>query len=218
MKALNAVYLSRVKKKLNQVLAAGKRSALLASGKRTVLALRLQFHPALLKAFFLSRVLREKILLLGLVLIVSGTWFTSVVRRTGRFGREFGVTSDLLTSQRGWLGQRAAVEAEAKAAVEHLDPSKTFDGVRLQAEIDALLRRTGVTNYSADSVQTERTSQFSKHTMQLQIRNADYGILVKFYLELSKQAPYIGIQQFALSANNGKHSAALKVFSVETPK
>ncbi len=171
-----------------------------------------------MKAFFLSRVFREKILLLGLVLMVSVTWLTSVLSRTVRFGHTFGVTSELLATQAGWLKQRTSIEAEAKAAVEHLDASKTYDGVRLQAEIDAILKRTGVVNYSADNVQTERTSQFSKHSMPLQVRNADYPTLVKFYMELSKLAPYIGIQQFALSANNGKHSAALKVFSVETPK
>ena len=56
------------------------------------------------------------------------------------------------------------------------------------------------------------------NSMQLQIRNADYATLVKFYVELSKQAPYIGIEQFRLSVNNFKHSVAMRVSSVEIAK
>jgi len=171
-----------------------------------------------MKAFFLSRLFREKLLLLGLILMAAVTWFSSASNRTARFWREFRATSVLLEGQRDLLAQQGKVEAEAKAAIEHLEPTKTFDGVRLQAEVDAIARRTGVINYSLDNVQTERVSQFSMNSMQLQIRNADYATLVKFYLELSKQAPYIGIEQFRLTVTNFKHSVAMRVSSVEIAK
>lgn len=171
-----------------------------------------------MKTFFLSRLLREKVLLLGLVMLVAVTWLSSAIGRTTRFNREFRITSAELVGQQGWLDKHASIESEARAAIEHLDPTKTFDGVRLQAEVAAIANRTGVINFSADNVQSDRTSQFTKHWMQLQIRNAEYATLVKFYLELSKQAPYIGIEQFKLSASNFKHSTSIRVFSVETAK
>jgi hypothetical protein len=171
-----------------------------------------------MKAFFLTRQFREKLLLLGLIMLAAATWLSSASSRTARFWREFRATTVLLDGQRELLEQRSRIEAEAKAAIEHLEPSKTFDGVRLQAEVDAIARRTGVINYSADNVQTERVSQFSMNSMQLQIRNADYATLVKFYLELSKEAPYIGIEQFRLSVTNFKHSIAMRVSSVEIAK
>jgi len=171
-----------------------------------------------MKAFFLSRLFREKLLLLGLILMAAATWLSSASNRTARFCKTFSDTSKLLASQHELLAQQSKVEAEAKAAIEHLEPSKTFDGVRLQAEVDAIAKRTGVINYSADNVQTERVSQFSMNSMQLQIRNADYATLVKFYLELSKQAPYIGIEQFRLTVTNFKHSVAMRVSSVEIAK
>jgi len=171
-----------------------------------------------MKAFFLSRLFREKILLLGLVMLAAVTWLSSASSRTAHFWRDFRATSLLLDGQRELLEQQGRVEAEAKAAIEHLEPSKTFDGVRLQAEIAAIANRTGVINYTADNVQTERVSQFSMNSMPLTIRNADYATLVKFYTELSKQAPYIGIEQFRLSAANFKHSVSMRVSSVEIAK
>ena len=171
-----------------------------------------------MKAFFLTRQFREKLLLVGLILMAAATWLSSASHRTARFWREFHATSVLLDGQNELIAQRSLIEAEAKAAIEHLEPSKTFDGVRLQAEVDAIARRTGVVNYAADNVQTERVSQFSMNSMQLTIRNADYATLVKFYIELSKQAPYIGIEQFRLSASNFKHSVAMRVSSVEIAK
>jgi len=171
-----------------------------------------------MKTFFLTRQLREKVLLLGLVMLAAVTWFSSASQRTARFWREFNATSALLENQRELLSQQSRIETEARAAIQHLEPSKTYDGVRLQAEVDAIAKRTGVINYTADNVQTERVSQFSMNSMQLQIRNADYATLVKFYVELSKQAPYIGIEQFRLSVNNFKHSVAMRVSSVEIAK
>jgi hypothetical protein len=171
-----------------------------------------------MKAYFLARQFREKLLLLGLILITAATWLSSASNRTARFWREFRATSVLLDGQRDLLAQRGRIEAEAKAAIEHLEPSKTFDGLRLQAEIAAIAARTGVTNYVADNVQTERISQFSMNSMQLQIRDSDWSKLRDFYIELSKQAPYIGIEQFRLSVTNFKHSVSMKVSSVEIAK
>jgi hypothetical protein len=171
-----------------------------------------------MKSFFLSRLLREKVLLLGLVMLVAVTWLTSAVGRTTSFNRAFRFTSDELFVQQGWLDKQASIESEAKASIEHLDPAKTFDDIRLRAEIDAIAKRTGAITYTADSVQPDRTSQFTKYSMQLTIRNAEWDTLKKFYIELSKQAPYIGIETFRLSAANFKHSMVIRVFSVETPK
>lgn len=168
-----------------------------------------------LRAFFMSRLFREKVLLLAFVALIAATWLSSVVGRTGRWRSEFRLTSRDLEEQQAVLVQQAAIEAAAKAAVEHFEPSKTFDGMRLQAEIDAIARRTGLVNYTMDNVQTDRSSQFSMNSMRLEVRNADYSSLVRFYLEVSKEAPYIGIEQFRITASNGKHSASLRLTSIE---
>jgi hypothetical protein len=175
-------------------------------------------RTAMLKPFFLSRAFREKVLLLAFVLIIAATWLASVVGRTSRLTYAFNNISKLLVTQRYWLDQQARIEASSKAAVQHLDPAKTYDGAHLQSEIAAIASRLGLNNYTADSPQPERTSQFSVYTMGIDIRNADYPALVKFYLEIAKQTPYIGIDRFRIVATNGKHAASLRVSSVEISK
>lgn len=171
-----------------------------------------------MKAFFLSRLFREKILLLALILMAAATWLLSATHRTARFWSQFRETSIVLQGQSELLAQQAQVEADAKAAIKYLDPSKTFDSVRLPAEIDAIAHRTGVTNLTADSVQTERSNQMSINSMPMTIRNAEWDTLKKFDEELSKSAPYIGIDQFRISVANMKHSVSMRVSSIEIAK
>lgn len=168
-----------------------------------------------LRVFFMSRLFREKVLLVAFALMIAAIWFSSAAGRLSRWAREYKITSRQLSEQKGLLAQQAAIEAAAKSAVEHFEPSKTFDAMRLQSEVDALARRSGLANYSAENVQTDRTNQFSMNSMRLEIRNAEYPALVRFYLELAKQAPYIGIEQFRITANNGRHNASLRLTSFE---
>ncbi|MFT3869242.1 MAG: hypothetical protein QM715_12355 [Nibricoccus sp.] len=186
--------------------------------------LRLPKHASLLKVFFLTRALREKVLLLAFILIVTVTWLSSVAGRTSKFRSHFKETSTELETQAEWLKNQARIDANAKAAVEHLDPAKTYDGVRLQSEIVSILQRVGITTgYSADPAVSERASVFTKHSIQVTIRNVEYAALVKFYLEIIKQTPYIGFDQVNItvpSNNNNRniHNATMRITSVELVK
>jgi hypothetical protein len=171
-----------------------------------------------MKAFFLSRLLREKILLLAFVLIGAAIWLTGVAERAGVQMRAFKVTTADLDVQQRWLSQRERIEKEAALAVEHLDPSRSLDSVRLQGELNSLAHAAGLTNYDVSDNRTVRTSQFAVHSVQFQARNADIGKLIAFYQALSQKAPYLGLEQFILTANRSNPaqlSAAWRVTSVE---
>ncbi len=171
-----------------------------------------------MKAFFLSRVLREKILLLGLILFGAGAWLLSATHSTTRFWQRFSETSASLKWQSELLAQQGQVEAEAMAAIKYLDPAKTFDNLRLQAEVDAIARRTGLTGVALERVQTERSKQISINSMPMTIRNADWPKLKEFYIELAKSAPYIGIDQFSIRVANFKHNVSMRISSIEVAK
>jgi hypothetical protein len=172
-----------------------------------------------MKAFFLSRALREKLMLLGLVAIAAAMWLSTVSTRVRLLWIEARGTSAELSTQSRWLGERAQIEADAKAAIEHLDPARTFDSVRLQAELNDVARSVGISKEtSIDDTQVNPGPQFSLNSVRFVIRNAEYGSLVKFYEELSKRAPYIGIEEFSIIANRANPSqltASLRVSSVE---
>ena len=172
-----------------------------------------------MKAFFLSRLLREKILLLGLAAVAAVMWLSATSTRVRGFWREASMTSSELDDQKRWLGERERIQAEAKAAVEHLDPAKTYDSVRLGAELYAIAREVGITrDTSIDDTQAAPGPQFSINSVRFVIRNGEWGAIKRFYEELSKRTPYIGIEEFTIfsnRANPAQLTASLRVSSVE---
>ena len=171
-----------------------------------------------MKNFFLTRALREKILVLGFVGLAALLWLSNVSKRGGVILREWRKTTVELTDQRTWLSNRAEIERRAAKAIKNLDPGQTINATRLLGELDTLARHSGLINTSIDSSRTEQANQFSVNTVQFAVRKADLGALLRFNDELAKRSPYIGLEACALqadAANPGLLNATLRVFSVE---
>jgi hypothetical protein len=176
-----------------------------------------------LRAYFLSRLLREKILLLGFILIGTLWWGSAYFSRSHRFWVEQRRTTIDLKEQQLYLDRRVEIETAAQKAASQLDPRQTLDGIRLasavsQAAYDAGLRN----NYGSNPLPPQTNGVFTIHSIQFQVNNADYVMLEQFYLNLHKRAPYIGIEQFTLRAANpadaSKLTLILRVSSVEIPR
>ncbi|HZP59739.1 MAG TPA: hypothetical protein VFB27_05395 [Opitutaceae bacterium] len=171
------------------------------------------------KAYFLNLALREKVLLVAFILLIAFWWLSNFGGRAVRFGRDFHATSDDLKIQRAWLAKRESVEADAKRAIAQLDPSRTLDSTRLQSEINTLAN--GLPNTQIDPRPSERTDQFAIHSVQFSVRRVDFVSLERFYLELSKRAPYISIEQCSISADRAtpaQLTATMQISSVEIVK
>jgi len=170
-----------------------------------------------LRAFFLSRLFREKALLVAFVLIGAAMWASSFSKRAAREWRAVRSVSTELETQAQWLANRAAIEEAAVRAVQNLDPSRTFDDTRLVGELSALAREHDL-RFTNDTPQTVRSGGFAVHTVQIQLPRADWESLKRFYLKLASRSPYLGIEQFALAAdraNPAQLNASLRVSSVE---
>ena len=172
-----------------------------------------------MKSFFLSRQSREKILLLGLVIMATLWWLTSALNRGTTFIADWKNTTDTLKSQQRMLDARETIQARAAAAIQQLDPASTFDTLHLQAELGIMTDAAGIANKTISDARSERTAQFSVNSAQIQIRNTDYPSLVKFYDELKKRTPYIGLDQMSIQPANPANPVLLimvaKVSSVE---
>ncbi|HTQ32511.1 MAG TPA: hypothetical protein VMI53_14975 [Opitutaceae bacterium] len=168
------------------------------------------------KAYFLNLLLREKILFVGFVLLIAVWWLSNLAGRAGRFAQAFSATSDDLRTQQSWLAKKESVEADAKRAIAQLDPARTLDSTRLQSEINTLA--TGLPNTQIDPRPSDRSDQFAVHSVQFSARRVDFVALERFYLELSKRAPYISIEQCSISADRAtpaQLTATLQISSVE---
>jgi len=171
-----------------------------------------------MRTFFLTRQFREKVLLAAFVVLGAAIWATSVMERAGEAIQVFRQTSDDLAEQQLWLHRREEIEAAAAAAVAHLDSSRTYNGVRLSAEMTNIANATGLgANAVSDSPRTELTPQFSMHTLQLRLNRVEWSQLERFYQAVAERAPYINIEQFAISADRDGRmlNAAVRVSSVE---
>jgi len=170
-----------------------------------------------LRAFFLGRLLREKVLLALFIALGALMWASNFGKRATRDWRAVrGVTNEL-AEQREWLRNREAIEAASVQAVQNLDPSRTLDDTRLVGELNALAREHNL-NFTNDTPQTQSSGQFSVHTVQITLQRADWEALRRFYAAIARRSPYMGIEQFALRAepsNPSNLTASLRISSVE---
>lgn len=170
-----------------------------------------------LKAFFIGRLLREKLMLVAFVALGVAMWLSNFAQRANRsWQAQRALTSDL-AEQAQWLASQAAIETGATQAVQNLDPAKTLDETRLVADLSALAREHNL-RFTNDTPQTERSRQFAVHTVQVNLSRVEWEPLKRFYLALTSRSPYLGIEQFALSAdraNPAQLNAQLRVSSVE---
>lgn len=176
-----------------------------------------------LRAFFLGRLLREKVLLLAFVLIGVLWWLTAFNKRASFFWREQHRTTVELADQQRWLQNKTKIEAEAERAARGFEAAQTLDGNRLVSAINQAASEAGLRNNYGTSgpPTTETNGQFKIHTVLYSVTGADFVTLEKFYLNLHKRAPYIGVESFVLLGrgnNSPLLNLSLRVSSVELPR
>lgn len=172
-----------------------------------------------MKAWFISRVAREKLLLLLFAGAAAVLWISDLWERGRLTVTEVRETRAVLQTQAQWLEAKSRIEAEAAAAVADLDGSRTFNSLRLSAELSTLAKNAGIDQSLRSEIQpTEQTAQFSFNTVVVTLNRVEWTSLLSFYEELSQRAPYIGIERFTLGSvrnNPAELNANLTVSSVE---
>ncbi len=172
-----------------------------------------------MRAWFMGRHVREKVLLLVFLGGAAIFWFSEVTNRLKSATTEAKLSSSQLANQQDWLNRQVEIEAAAAAAVADLDSDRTFNSVRLSAELSSLAAAAGIaTNLSSDAQPTQQTAQFAVHTVDVSLRRVPWTNLLNFYDALSQRAPYISIERFVLESVRSDPSqlnANLTVSSVE---
>jgi len=171
-----------------------------------------------LRASFLSRALREKLLVVAFLAIGVAWWGSAEVTRINRFWREQRTTTRNLAEQTLWIKNKAVIEETAQKTAGRFDQARTLNANQLQATIAQLLNEAGLKNNSSSPLPETRTDQFAVHEVEFRINNIEWGALTKFYESLQKYAPYIGVEKFILSSmpnNEAVLVLSLKVVSVE---
>ncbi len=162
-----------------------------------------------LRAYFLSRALREKLLLLAFVGIGFLWWFSSYSKRAGAFYREQQRTTFNLKDQALWISNKASIEQNAATAAGKLDPTKTLNSNQLATTVQQIANETGLKNAQLSGTPTTRQSgQFAIHSAAYSVRGASWEAIQAFYGALQQRAPYISIDVFTLQAQPGPANAS----------
>lgn len=171
-----------------------------------------------LRAYFLSRLLREKLLLVGFLGIAVVMWASSFSSRARRFWQDQKMTTEQLKDQQAWLKRRPDIEAATQAAAGKMDPAKTLDPTGLSIEVSRLANDAGVHLTMGNVSPGPNVGQFAINTMHINVPTTDWHAFAVFYQHLQERAPYIAITNIALQPtprNPAEITGALDVASFQ---
>lgn len=172
-----------------------------------------------LRAYFLSRALREKLLLVAFIVIGLLWWLSAYGTRASTFWRQQRASAAQLAEQNQWIRNKSQIEQSAQRAAGQLDPAKTLNANQLVSTVQQLANDTGLKNFQlSGQPQSTPGAQFALHTASFVIRNAEWEAVRGFYAALQQRAPYIAVDTFNLSSNPNNQAQltlGLRVESVE---
>jgi hypothetical protein len=61
---------------------------------------------------------------------------------------------------------------------------------------------------------TERTTQFAFHSAQVNFRRVELAALVRFYEDVAKRSPYVGLEQVSITVDRGAPGTLNATFRV----
>jgi hypothetical protein len=170
-----------------------------------------------MKAWFVAKLLREKLLVIGLVLLAAIIWLSAATSHLSNAQLAFKAAGAELTTQSYWLNNRSTIEGAAAEAAKNLDSTKTKDATFLVAEVMAMAKRAGLA-VNTEPPRTLGSAQFAVHTVLVSSRRADMGSVLRFYEELSSRAPYLGLEELSIQGDRGAPGMLnlnLRIASVE---
>ena len=175
------------------------------------------------RAFFLSRALREKLLLVAFIAIGLLWWGSSFMTRGRAFWNEQRTMTSRLKVNAEWIKNKTLIEQNEKKTAESLLPERALNANLLVTTVNQLASEAGLKNIGSGGPQPSNTSgQFAVHSQEFQIRNIDglpgWEALGRFYEALQKKSPYIAIEKFTLASagnNASQLQLSLKVTSME---
>jgi hypothetical protein len=162
------------------------------------------------RALFLARLLREKILLVALVLVAAVLWMTNLGGRVGLFLREQRHTQTTLAEQNRWLKKQGEVEKAAKQTSAAFTKERMLNDLGLLTAIQNAVADSGLQRTNISPAPDETSSQLAIHTCTFTVNRVDWQALERFFADLDKNPAYIRVKLFnALSPD--KSSDALNV-------
>lgn len=168
-----------------------------------------------MKAFYNTKLLRERVLMLVFVAIGVLWWGTALIGRIGRNVEGWHAVGVDKRTQQAWLAKGAAISGRTEQVASKLERSKAMNAAQAFAEVSRLAAGLPL---EISGQRTEPTDNFYLHSLQVRFGRTDMASLIRFYEGLVARAPYLGIEQCTISAERaspGQINAVFRIYSVE---
>ncbi|MEI6861057.1 MAG: hypothetical protein WCL04_02275 [Verrucomicrobiota bacterium] len=158
-----------------------------------------------MKAYFLSRQLREKLLIIGLVAAGLAVWANHLWAANREYRADDLKQTATRKIQEDVLNRADAINAEQRAIVTKLDPAKSIrDETSFDIAITQLAQQVPGVTAQSGKVTFARGTQIALLTKDVTFRDLDPNMaeLIPLYVKLMEKAPYINITKTSITLNN----------------
>lgn len=168
-----------------------------------------------MRKYYFKLAVRERVLFLCFLSLVAVLWSWGGTARAHRLLQRLGSYRTEVATQELWLGKRAQIDALSRQAAQHLQPELTMDSTKLFSEVNRLAQGL---SYDVGGQRTEQSGRIAIHLVQLNLRKVDMAALLRFYAELQKRAPYLGIEQCEFVSDRseaGRLNASFRIYAIQ---
>jgi hypothetical protein len=146
--------------------------------------------------------LREKLLCLCFLLVMLFIWTNNWLGRLSDWNAQNKLTSIELQTQQEWLDRSDFYSAGLTAALERVDPSKTYAAAQLSGHVDSLIRQSNLSGQADIYPVTTREGEiFNDHNLRVSLKRISIAQLIKLNSLLRQETPYINIQSVRIQKN-----------------
>lgn len=175
---------------------------------------------AKLRAGFLARSRREKVLAVAFLIVLAVIWLSSLVSRAKSYSAEIRIAKADANDQAQWLDNAETIEARYNEAVSLISDAALPTRSEVLAQIDALVRKYQFT-FRIDPPRSQSRDRLTFHSIAVNIDKGDFDQLQSFQAELVSTLPTVNLEQITLAAdsrNPSQLNARLRLVAVEFQK
>jgi hypothetical protein len=171
----------------------------------------------MIRRLFETRKWRDRILLTAFLWAGVLLWAVALAGSMRRGVRTMRAAKAEALEQRMTIAEKQEIEKRLENARKSIESSKLIGALKLSSTMDDLARQSGLLVSIASPVRKE-SSIFNTYSVRVSTRNATLDQLFNFSQAIRKQAPYLAIRRFKMSADqrdNRKISAEFEIESFE---
>ncbi|MGB0416606.1 MAG: GspMb/PilO family protein [Coraliomargarita sp.] len=157
------------------------------------------------KRIFKRMSVRERLLALVFILTIVGLWVSGQFQRTREWNDTRQLTAASLKNHQMYLDREEEFRLGLEAALERVEPSKTYSASQLSGRIDALIREAGLsTSANINPVRSRDGEIFNDHKIQVRLNRISIAQIMEFNSLIREETPYITVEKVVINANKGK--------------